>query len=285
MSQFKTATLFLKPETPEAATHAAGLCALLKAENIQPLNVVDEGSIFNTELKEAENISIQEIPQTENVCFVLGGDGTFLTAARALYGNGSPLCGINFGHLGFLAETEVEQIEGLVQDIVKGNTVTEQRPYFLFSTSENKQPQPFVNDVVLARNAEEKMLHFSVDVEKEEIFTSRADGLIISTPTGSTAYNLSSGGPILEPTLDALVLSPICPHTLSHRPVVIPTHKEVCIKLHSEAGHLSIDGQATLLLEKGVITQIQKAEHKLKVLHQKGRNFYSLLNKKMGWHK
>lgn len=225
--------------------------------------------------------------QQKPLMMVLGGDGTFLNAANLAFGHAIPLTGINLGHLGFLTDLDADDLSSHWVSLMNGDIFTDERPYFTFTLKRANQviieDQPFINDAVLHRPAEGKMLCFNVHVrDRLMLENTRADGLIISTPTGSTAYNLSAGGPIAHPESNCLILSPICPHTLSFRPVVIPAFS-VTVSLDSEAGSISLDGRETHDIQQGDQILIQPTAHKLTLWHTERRNFFHVLRQKMGW--
>ncbi len=234
-----------------------------------------------------ETASLKKISNTADAVVVLGGDGTYLSAAERLYKKDCPLIGVNMGHLGFLTDIPSSRLEKLLDDIATDKLKIEKRTYYkatLFQNGEEVWQAPFINDAVIQRNANEKMIRFELDAGTWRIADARADGMIISTPTGSTAYNLSTGGPILHPNIEALVLAPICPHNLSFRPVVVPP-KEISITLETNHGHLSLDGRHTQTMHAGDKVVVEKTEHTLTMLVNEHYNFFDVLREKFGWDK
>lgn len=232
-------------------------------------------------------ITKETLSQPKSLCIVMGGDGTFLAAAHALYGSSIPLLGINFGHLGFLTELEFDNATALVDEILTGTGEREQRPYYELTIIRDNTPiheaECFINDAVIQRRPNNKMLKLNVTVQDMVMVeNARADGLIISTPTGSTAYTLSASGPLVHPALNGLILTPICPHTLSLRPIVIPPYN-VSISLTHEHGLLSLDGKETIEIEANDIITIQRSSYSYTIHHVKERNFFKLLRRKLGW--
>ena len=267
---FDHAFLFLKP-TPEAEAFAERVEALLEAKNLPSTRITDT------------------LPDAQNpIAFVLGGDGTFLRATHTLYGTDIPICGINLGHLGFLTEVDQTDIETSLDKLLADHAPTESRPYYLCTVKdahENvvEQNMPFMNDIVLQRETANKMIQFAANTEHRFITSVRADGVIISTPTGSTAYNLSVSGPILHPDVEALILAPICPHTLSFRPIVLPPQK-VRLELESdEGGLLSLDGCDPIVITKGMIIEVALSSEKITLRHAEPRDFFNLLRHKLRW--
>lgn len=270
---------------------AANLARKCVAEGIEPslsvdsLKTIPEDKSALAHMPELATKTLDKIGEEADVCIVLGGDGTFLAAAEGLYGaTNCPLVGVNLGHLGFLTDISVESVETLLTDLREDKFKPHTRDYYvatLCDAEEKCWQQPFLNDAVIQRNADEKMVRFEVDSGKWRVATARADGLIIATPTGSTAYNLSTGGPIMHPNIDALVIAPICPHNLAFRPVVVPT-KDIHVKLINQ-GHLSIDGRNYHVMNPGDTVRIEKSEHVLKTLVHQDYNFFDVLRAKFGW--
>jgi len=286
MTSFKAATFFVKENTRQSIEIAEQLKEKLLQNNIQSVLFYDAENAYQAHLPNFEEVDKNNLPSNNNLAIVLGGDGTFLAAANALYSSSTPVMGINLGNLGFLTETDPSQANELLENVLNDEIDIEERPYFLVTVTRNGkevwEESSFLNDVVLHRNTHEKMVSFAVEIDGRFVTTSRADGVVIATPTGSTAYNLSTGGPIVYPTMEALILSPICPHTLSYRPVVLPSG-EVKLTLKSAHGTLSIDGCSATDLEIEDIITIQPSKEKLHLIHNKGRNFYGLLRHKLGW--
>lgn len=222
------------------------------------------------------------IAQSARAVVVLGGDGTFLNAATRLYGTECPIIGVNLGHLGFLTSGTLET---LTDDLKKDSFKVNERAYFKATLSRNGKniwEGPFLNDTVIQRNADEKMLNLVVESNEWRVLKMRADGLILSTPTGSTAYNLSAGGPIMHPQVDGMVISPICPHNMAFRPVVVPPSALRIIN-ESAAAHLSVDGRKTIPLQAGDVVIVEKTEHVLHMLVSEDYNFFDVLREKFGW--
>ncbi len=271
MSTFKTILLFVKP-TGTAKDAANALKHLLKKYNL------------NIEIYKENKTKFKE----KTLAFVIGGDGTYLGAAKALYGYPIPIVGINLGHLGFLTELDTEEVHTYLTNILNNKGEREQRPYFELTIMRNNkialEAAPFVNDAVILRHPEGKMAQISAYVKNRLMIKhARSDGLIIATPTGSTAYNPSIGGPILHPETNALTISPICPHTLSFRPVVIPPF-DVRIELEGQDKMLlSLDGRTNINLQPKDNLIIKRSSYNFTMLHIKERNFFQTLRSKMSW--
>lgn len=279
----KNIGFILRLNTPEAQDVAAALVEVFKKRDVTSVfggNPSEKPQVFE------KSVKVEELAATVDVVLAIGGDGTFLAAARALYGSSVPLLGINLGHIGFLSEIDIhEAFDELADELLSNKLAVERRPFYTAQLLENGKAlwaEPFFNDVVIQRNADEKMLQLQVDVDGEAMSESRADGLIIATPTGSTAYNLSTGGPIVHPRMDGLVLAPICPHKLSLRPIVIPP-AEVEVRLQSDTAHISLDGRKALPMAQTQRLVVTPSGQHLRMLKGKGTNFFHLLRHKLGW--
>ncbi|MET0088831.1 MAG: NAD(+) kinase [Candidatus Thiodiazotropha sp.] len=229
------------------------------------------------------------LPGRPDLAFVVGGDGTLLHAARVLSQQSIPLLGINLGRLGFLVDISPDEMILRLGEILNGNYEQEHR--FLLEVrmgDESTQHTPIFafNDVVLHKWNIARMIEFETHVDGQLVNDQRSDGLIVSTPTGSTAYALSGGGPLLHPSLNAIALVPICPHTLSNRPIVVDGDSEIEIRLnfaHAEDVQITCDGQATVPAMPGESIRIRKSEHPVRLIHPKGYDYYSILRAKLGW--
>ena len=225
-----------------------------------------------------------EVPE---LCLALGGDGTLLTAARHAGVRGTPLLGINLGSLGFLTSHPSDQAAAVIDAYFKGSFTSETRS--MVSTrvvrgTEILPGRPVLNDAVLVKGLAARMMEFRVQIDGCDAAHLRADGLIVATPTGSTAYSLSAGGPILHPALDALVISAICPHSLTLRPIVVPGHLHVAITLvHAEDAHLTLDGQVEHGLLSGDRLEFEKSEQTITLLQDAHFSFFRLLQEKLHW--
>lgn len=233
---------------------------------------------------------LDEFSELVDLTIVLGGDGTLLTAARALSDYNVPIIGINLGRLGFLVDVSTQNaMLDQVSEILSGECVREDR--FLLEGKVLRKGQCIAhemafNDVVIHNRKEVRMIEYSVAIDGVHVNHDRADGLVVSTPTGSTAYALSSGGPILYPTLEAITLVPICPHTLSHRPLVVSSDSVISIDIDPRCGtttQVTFDGQANQQLEPGDVIEIRRKEKTVTLLHPKDYDFFSILRAKLRW--
>jgi NAD+ kinase len=218
---------------------------------------------------------------------VLGGDGTFLYGARLVGGSGVPILGVNLGSLGFLTEVKLEEMYPAFERVLSGQFQLEERVLLEVEVSRNGRPLSSylaLNDAVINKGALARMIEFEAIVNSQLVTVTRADGLIISTPTGSTAYSLSAGGPILYPTIGAIIITPICPHTLTNRPVVVPDEAVVEVHLrHGQDVMLTVDGQVGTSLATHDRLTIRKARPTLRLVQPKGGTFFGLLREKLKW--
>lgn len=234
-------------------------------------------------------LSREQLGQQCDLVIVVGGDGTMLNAARTLYDYEVPLVGINMGRLGFLTDISPGEFEARIDEILQGEYELETR--FLLKTRILRQGQEIcqgvaLNDVVVHKWEVAHMIETNTYINDRFVHTHRSDGIITSTPTGSTAYALSGGGPIIQPDLDALVIVPICPHTLSNRPIAVHANSHIRIVLSETSrnrGQVTCDGQFIHELEIGDEVHIESVEKRLRLLHPKGHDYFQILRAKLHW--
>ena len=230
----------------------------------------------------------EEFPQHVEIVVVLGGDGTLLSVARAVWKQGIPILGVNLGGLGFLTEIGLEELYPVLDKVLRGDFETNERDVVNASVvrrGERMAEFTVVNDVVINKNALARIIDLEITIDGAYLTTFRADGLIISTPTGSTAYNLSAGGPIVYPSLHNLIITPICSHTLTNRPIVIPDDVEVhtLLKSRDEEVTLTLDGQQGFPLEFEDVVVVKKAEGRILLIRSPYRHYFELLREKLKW--
>ncbi len=239
-------------------------------------------------LKGIEGVNKLDIPDLADIVIVLGGDGTFLGASRLIGTRGTPMVGINLGSLGFLTEIQLDEIDKYLPRILSGDFVVEERmklTVHLHRHEERIAKYDVLNDVVINKGALGKIIQLETYVNGEILTTFRADGLIIATPTGSTAYNLAAGGPIVTPDFEAIMITPICPFTLTNRPIVIPDTYEIKTSIKSQKGDvfLSLDGQLGLSLQEGDRIEVRKSRHPLKLIKIPEKSYFQILRNKLKW--
>jgi NAD+ kinase len=232
-------------------------------------------------------VDLAGLPARVDLAIIVGGDGTLISCARLMADRGVPLVGINLGRLGFLTDIPADALEAAIESILDGEYQAEQRT--LLSGAVRRDGKTLfsalaMNDVVVSRGAMGSMIEFAVTVDGEFIYTLRADGLIVATPTGSTAYALSAGGPILHPSLSAIALVPISPHTLSNRPVAIRSTSRVEITLvRGVDARANFDVQSYWELEHGDVVTVSAAARPATLLHPKGYRYFAMLRQKLRW--
>jgi NAD+ kinase len=231
---------------------------------------------------------VAQLPARSDLCIVVGGDGSLIACARLMAEHGVPLVGVNLGRLGFLTDIPADSAAPAIESILDGEFTPESRLLLEGSVrrgQETLQKSLAVNDVVVSRGAMGSMIEFAVTVDAEFIYSLRADGLIVATPTGSTAYALSAGGPILHPALSAIALDPISPHTLSNRPVAVRSPSRLDVTLErGEGARANFDVQAHRELQPGDVVAVQAAPKPATLLHPKGYRYFAMLRQKLRWH-
>lgn len=232
----------------------------------------------------------EEIPRLVEMIIVLGGDGTLLSAARHVADAQTdvPIFGVNLGSLGFMAEVSLDELYDNLEKAIAGRLTTEDRMMLSASVLRGGRHiarYRVLNDAVINKGALARMMELKVSVNDGYLTTLRADGLIVATPTGSTAYSLSAGGPIIHPTIHCFVVTPICPHTLSNRPIALPdtVTVSVCLTSQSEDVSLTLDGQIGFSLEPDDIVEIKKSRFRMKLIKHPSKNFYEILRTKLKW--
>ncbi|SHF41454.1 NAD+ kinase [Modicisalibacter ilicicola DSM 19980] len=224
-----------------------------------------------------------------DLVIVVGGDGSMLGAGRVLCHSGTPVLGINRGRLGFLTDISPNEVEERVGDVLDGEYEIEER--FLLDTEVFREGSlvgtgESLNDVVIHPGKAVRMIEFELFVNEQFVYSQRSDGLIIATPTGSTAYALSGGGPIVHPKLDAITLVPMFPHTLSSRPIVVDAASEIMVHIgetNETYPHVSCDGQTQVVSKPGDIVHVRRKPQKLMLIHPRGHNYFEICRSKLGW--
>ena len=245
----------------------------------------------------AERLNIQDCPHrnlhdlaTESdVVVVMGGDGTMLSIARELASTGAPLIGINQGRLGFLTDITVDDMFDAVAEILSGQYVAEERILLNGQVRRNGErvfEATAFNDVVVGKGGSGRLIDLEIAINSEFVYSQRADGLVVTSPTGTTAYALSAGGPIVHPTLEAVALVPICPHTLSARPIVVSSHSRIELTLtYADDARVHFDGQMHFDLMSGDHVWITRANRPVTLLHPHSYSYYDTLRQKLHWGK
>jgi len=270
---------------PQAAEGVVSLTSWLAGRGVDYL--IDRRSAEAAGL--TSTLERADVARRAGLIVVLGGDGTMISVARLMEGAAAPLLGVNLGSLGFLTEFTYEEMIPALEMALAGKMRFEDRIMLRLHTEERGKPgetHTALNDIVIHRGPHSQMVDLDVEVDGVFLNSYTADGLILATPTGSTAYNLSSGGPIVYPSLNAIIISPICPHTLSNRPIVIPDGVEVTVALSATArgeAAVTLDGQVALAMAPGVRLRIRKAREVTRIIQSPYNNYYELLRGKLKW--
>lgn len=232
--------------------------------------------------------SLREISETSDALIVLGGDGTMIATSVLVGGRGTPVLGVNLGTLGYLTEFTVEEVVPALEDVLKGDYEVSKRMMLDWKVIRNDDligESSALNDVIVTKSTTARIIEIECRVGSNYVTTYRADGLIVSTPTGSTAYNLSAGGPIIVPDAQAIAICPICPHTLTNRPLVLPHSDAIrlCLKTREQEVILTADGRISLHLMAGDCIEIMKSEKTFNTIRAKDRDYFDILRKKLRW--
>jgi len=282
---FKTVAVVGKSDAASLPHILDELSAVLRSNGVAI--VMDPRTASVAHAKPDSIVDMQALPARADLAIVVGGDGTLISCARLMAENGVPLVGVNLGRLGFLTDIPADNAAPAIEAVLNGDFTPEQR--LLLAGSVRRSSQTMIsalamNDVVVSRGAVGSMIEFAVTVDGEFIYTLRADGLIVATPTGSTAYALSAGGPILHPALQAMALVPISPHTLSNRPVALRSSSKVEITLvRGTDARANFDVQAHFQLEPGDVVCVAASPRPATLLHPKGYRYFSMLRQKLRW--
>ena len=229
----------------------------------------------------------EELPRKAEVIISLGGDGTMLASARAVGKNGNPILGINLKSFGFLTEISTDNMENTLNRVLKKDYRLEKRMVLKAQIVDDNEPYLYaLNDVVIDKGGVARLIQMHLFDNEEFICSYSADGLIVSTPTGSTAYSLASGGPIINPRLNAIIVTPICPHTLASRPIIFLENDKLKVKVESIGERdavLTADGQVARAVKSGKSVIVEKAEHTTNLIRFPDSSFYDILRRKLHW--
>ncbi len=280
----KRVGIIANPKANKISSVLTELLAWLEKRQITV--VLDEGSA-SLGVK-AEHAPEEKLSGLAELIIVLGGDGTLLRAARLPGIHTLPILGVNLGRLGFLTEVTLDELFPALEKTLKGEFIAEER--LMIQTQIKREGKIIgshrnLNDIVINKGVQARITRLDTYINEQYVNTYQGDGLIISTPTGSTAYSLSAGGPILYPSTKALMVTPICPHTLTNRPIVIPEDFRIEIRLESENEdvYLTCDGQEVFALQYKDIVEVSKSEHSITLIQPQQKNYYQVLRSKLNW--
>jgi NAD+ kinase len=275
-----------------ASEQLAQLAAWLPARGVEAVYERDTAALAGNAARTAPSTTRACLPSEVDLVIVLGGDGTLpaMAAHIAMSGRDIPILGVNFGSLGFLTEIRIDELLPSVERVLDGTATFDERAMLSAEASRPGQPvdsRVVLNDVVFTKAALSRMIELSVWVSGGFVTRVKADGLIVASATGSTAYNLAAGGPIVHPRVDALVLTPIAPHTLTNRPVVIPGNSEVEVRAQSHGApdeiFVTYDGQSGYPLHEGDVIRVRRSDHVLRLVTAQERGYFEVLREKLKW--
>jgi len=280
MSTIRKAGIVIKPHAPRIESVLSELGAYFDRRGVR--TILEEAAA--EKLGRPGGIPRPKVPEESDLVVVLGGDGTLLSIAHIAARRGVPVMGVNLGSLGFLTEVTLPEMT-LTLDALLDGAPGVISPRLLLETIFKGESSLSLNDVVINKGAVARMIHMKIWLDHKELETMKADGLIVATPTGSTAYSLAAGGPILHPAVPAILLTPICPHTLTFRPIVISSEIPVRIELltSGEEVYLTFDGQRGGTMVKGDVVEVRRAKQVLKLVSSPKRNYFGLLSEKFSW--
>ena len=279
---FKKIGIFVKENSSKSVDENAldSMLSLFINKNIKLY--IDESTNYKND--KAEYLSHKEFSENIDLLVVFGGDGTLLNSARQYLEYEIPILGINMGNVGFLTDIKVENFHISMQEILDGNYQIEERN--LVSANFNDNHLYGLNEVVVHSGAYAQLMRYRLNVNDKVVYEQRSDGLIIATPTGSTAYSLSAGGPIIHPSLDVWTIIPMLPQSISSRPFVISSNEKVEMELFegpSENAKICVDGQKDIDVPYGLNISISKTKKTLKLVHPKDNDFFEACREKLGW--
>lgn len=283
--ELKTIGIVVKPHKAEARDVLRQLIPWLKARERTIL--LDQDTAALADMPEA-GVPKADLPGRVDFLIVLGGDGTLLSVARLVEGRDVPILGVNLGGLGFLTEVTLDELFPLLGEILGGELRVSRRMMLqvhVHREGARVAEYTVLNDAVINKGAMSRIVDLETYMDGEYVTTYRADGLILSTPTGSTAYCLSAGGPIVHPTVEALILIPICPHTLTNRPAVLPGGSKVEVVQGSEGEEvfLTLDGQAGFPLRYRDVVEVRRAKEQIALVASPKKSYYQVLRTKLKW--
>ncbi|NOS80447.1 MAG: NAD(+) kinase [Nitrospira sp.] len=280
----KSIGILTKPKFPEVKGTLRDVVAWLRARNINV--ILGETSV--TLLGELDGYQDAQLSNKADVLLVLGGDGTMLNAARLAAERSIPILGVNMGGLGFLTEVRLENLYPSLERVFANDYVLDER--LMLQTHIHRDGETIaqgvvLNDVVISKGTLARMIELRIEIEGRFVTNLRSDGLIVSSPTGSTAYSLSAGGPIIDPAVQSLILTPVCPHTLTHRPLIVPGKDKIDLTLTSkdDGAMATLDGQVGVSITQGDTVTIQTSENRTRLIRFPESNYYDVLREKLKW--
>jgi NAD+ kinase len=290
MSSIKRIGIVLKPHQPDALKTICDLVVWLAERDITLVGgpEIERERIAHQTGCAVPQVESEKLAAEVDLMLVLGGDGTMIATARMVGDHEVPVLGINYGGLGYLAEFRIEELYSALESILSGNYRLDRRVMLAVELRRGDDPPKtsrVLNDVVINKSALARIIEIETYFDRYYVSSFRADGLIVSTPTGSTAYNLSAGGPVVFPSMNAVVITPICPFTLSNRPIVVPDNAEIelLLKTDNEEVALTLDGQVGFEMKVGDRVVIRKSRTTFNIIQPSNRNYFDVLRDKLRW--
>jgi NAD+ kinase len=284
-ARVKTIGIFSRPRRADISDIVRPLLDWLDKRGVQ--------AIYDTETaeslrNESNGVARDQLAQGCDLILVLGGDGTLIAAAREAAPHGVPILPINLGSLGFLTSFTIDELYPALEETLAGHLTASERAMLtasLMRAGRLVESQRVLNDAVVSKGAMARMIEVELSVDEDFVCRYRADGLIVATPTGSTAYSMSAGGPIVHPNVESIIVTPICPHTLSDRPLVVGDCCNVEMKLRgpAESVNLTFDGQKGVLMQSEDRVSIARAKERLKLIQPHRKSYYEILRSKLKW--
>ena len=274
-----------------ASDHLDRLATWLRERSIEPVFDTETAALAGAGRSDA-SYSRDDLPSHVDLIVIMGGDGTLLSMATriAQTGRDIPILGVNFGSLGFLTETRIDELYPTLESVVNGHASFDVRAMLAadaYRSRERFDSRIVLNDVVFTKTALSRIIELSITISTGLVTKVKADGLIVASATGSTAYNLAAGGPIIHPRVDAVAITPIAPHTLTNRPIVIPGSEVVEVRPLVEAGadeiFVTYDGQAGYPLQQGDVVKVRTSERRLQLVKAPARSYFEVLREKLKW--
>jgi len=280
LKSIKTVGVVLRPSTPELKNDYFQLEKIFRSHSINVIIESISGGMIGV-----MGMDFDVMCESADILVTLGGDGTLISAVRRSFKYDIPILGVYAGSLGFLADVELDELELFVEKMLAGDYRMDERSILeaTFLQNSKEVTQYAFNDIVLTRHSVSNMIHVETLVDGKAFNTYFGDGVIVATPTGSTAYNLSAGGPVLFPLTNVFALTPICPHSLTQRSVVLPGKFTIEMKTPKERALLIIDGQDKHELEQNESLKIKLATNRVKLIHRDEFNYFDVLKEKLGW--
>ena len=279
--KFKSITIYSSIRSPKVAQIAFQLEEIIHNLNLRKL--LPKSSSIKTN-KNTKTYADDYIVKNSDLVVAIGGDGTLLSSARKFGARGIPILGINLGNLGFLTDIAPEDLTTSFQEVINGNYLKDERSFLSAKLNGAKEHNIALNEVVIHSGSIAKLIEYELFIDNCFVYRQKADGIIISTPTGSTAYSLSGNGPIVHPNVKAITLLPMFPHSLNTRPLLISEESEIMINICNKGkADISLDSHNESKLRKGDSVHLSKAKSKLTLIHPKDHDFFSACRNKLGW--